>query len=81
MGTETPKYQCRYAYIIPTVDNFKIRITGAEFILGEVKFYRYPLGLKAIYDDLGRYNDVVEDPRLEFANGYISYPGYYNDDS
>lgn len=80
-STESPKHQCRDAYTIPTNDNFKIRVVGSEFIIGELKFYRYPLSLKAVYDDLGRYNDGPGNPKLNFSNGYINYPGYYRDNS
>ena len=79
--TEPNIYQskCMEGDIISQGNQFKLKITGANVIIGGVKFYRYPLNLKAIYEDGETYS--LNDPRNEFANGYGIYPGSNNPSS
>ena len=61
------------------MENVKIHIYGDEFIIGSLKFYRFPLNKEVIYEELGIFNDNPGDARIKFQSGYYNFPGYYDD--
>ena len=64
---------CKDGNIISKGNKFKLKIAVENVIIGEVKFYRYPLNIKAIYEDGDTYS--LNDARYKFTSGYGTYPG------
>ena len=72
-GSEPQLFGWMNRFSIFNQDEIKISINGTGIIIQELKFYRYPLNQKVIFEDSDLFR--VDDGKFEFSDSYFNSAG------